>query len=55
MAMAITDFSAFLAEEISKVKGIAYPVKVGFLRRVFIRRAACSKLHPNPNDEFCFR
>ena len=53
MAMAITDFSAFLAEEIIKVKGIAYPVKAGFLRRVFIRRAACSKLHPNPNDEFC--
>lgn len=53
--MAITDFSAFLAEEISKVKGIAYPVKAGFLRRVFIRRAACSKLHPNPNDEFCSR
>ena len=52
--MAVTNFSTFLKEEVSKVKGIAYPIKAGFLRRVFIRKAPCSKLHPNPNDEFCF-
>ena len=52
--MAETDFSTFLKEEVSKVKGIAYPIKAGFLRRVFIRKAPCSKLHPNPNDEFSF-
>ena len=51
--MAVTNFSTFLKEEVSKVKGIAYPIKAGFLRRVFIRKAPCSKLHPNPNDEFC--
>ena len=52
--MAVTDFSTFLKEEVSKVKGIAYPVKAGFLRQAFIKKAPCSKLHPNPNDEFCF-
>lgn len=46
-------FESFLADEVSKVKGIYYPVKAGFLRMAFIRTAACSKLHPNPNDEFC--
>ena len=53
LSMAVTNFSTFLKEEVSKVKGIAYPIKAGFLRRVFIRKAPCSKLHPNPNDEFC--
>ena len=54
LSMAVTNFSTFLKEEVSKVKGIAYPIKAGFPRRVFIRKAPCSKLHPNPNDEFCF-
>lgn len=47
-------FEAFLAEEVRKVKGVYYPIKAGFLRRVFVKNVACSKLHPNPNDEFCF-
>ena len=52
--MAATQFEAFLAEEVSKIKGISYPVKAGFFRQLFIKKAPCSKLHPNPNDEFCF-
>ncbi len=48
-----TMLESFLAEEIQKSKGISYPVKAGFLRRVFIRSLPCSKLHPNPGDEFC--
>ena len=52
--MAKTAFQQFLEEETNKVKGTYYPVKAGFLRRLFIKSAACSKLHPNPGDEFCF-
>ena len=48
-----TKFQAFLDEEISKVNGIWYPVKAGFLRRVLIKKASMKKLHPNPEDEFC--
>lgn len=48
------DFQVFLDKEVNKVKGIYYPVKAGFLRRVLIRKALCRKLHPNPDDEFCF-
>ncbi|MBR3016371.1 MAG: ParB-like nuclease domain-containing protein [Clostridia bacterium] len=49
-----TQFETFLAEEVIKVKGVYYPIKAGFLRRAFIKTAPCEKLHPNPNDEFCF-
>ena len=46
-------FESFLADEVSKVKGVYYPLKAGFLRMAFVRSVSCSKLHPNPNDEFC--
>ena len=54
MAVSKTNFQSFLEEEVNKVKGIYYPVRAGFLRRVFIKHAPCRKLHPNPEDEFCF-
>ena len=52
--MAKTEFQVFLDQEVNKVKGIYYPVKAGFLRRVFVKEAPVSQLHPNPGDEFCF-
>ena len=52
-SMARTEIQSFIEEEVNKVKGIYYPVKAGFLRRAFIKRARCRKLHPNPADEFC--
>ena len=48
-----TEFQTFLDEEVNKVKGIYYPVKAGMLQRLFVRKAPCDRLHPNPNDEFC--
>ena len=51
--MAKTEFSDFLENELGKIRWLSCPVKAGFLRRVFVRKAACGKLHPNPNDEFC--
>lgn len=52
--MAKTEFQTFLEQEANKVKGVYYPVKAGFLRRLLIKEYPCSKLHPNPEDEFCF-
>lgn len=52
--MAKTEFQTFLEQEVNKVKGVYYPVKAGFLRRLMIKALPCSKLHPNPEDEFCF-
>ena len=46
-------FDEFLAGEADKYKGVYVPVRAGILRRLFVRKAACSRLHPNPNDEFC--
>ena len=49
-----TSFRNSLLEEANRVKGVYYPVRAGFLRRVLVKKTACSKLHPNPDDEFCF-
>ena len=53
MAGTGTAFDEFVAEEVKKYKGIYVPVKAGVLRRALIRWAPLSKLHPNPDDEFC--
>ncbi len=53
MAKQKTQFELFLENEVNKVKGVSYPVKAGFFRRNFTKQAPCTKLHPNPNDEFC--
>ena len=54
MAGKDTRLKQFVAEEVSKVKGIAVPVRAGALERRLIRHLSCKKLHPNLNDEFCF-
>lgn len=47
-------FPEFLKEEINRTKGVYYPVRAGFLRRILIKETATKNLHPNPEDEFCF-
>ena len=54
MAQSQTRMQKYIAEEVSKVKGVAYPVRAGKLERAFVRKVSCKKLHPNPDDEFCF-
>ncbi len=53
MAGTQTQFQTFLNEELAKTKGIYYPVKANILQQALIRKARLSKLHPNPDDEFC--
>lgn len=48
-----TGFQDYLKKEIENTRGNSVPVRAGFLRRLLIRRTACKKLHPNPEDEFC--
>lgn len=47
-------FQDYLKQEIERVNGVYYPVRASFLRRVLVKNAKCKKLHPNPEDEFCF-
>ncbi len=49
----MTDFDRFIAEEVEKYKGIAFPVKAGIIERLFKKKTNCANLHPNPADEFC--
>lgn len=53
MAGTGTAFDEFIAEEVKKYKGIYVPVRAGILRRAIFRKARLSRLHPNPDDEFC--
>lgn len=48
------EFQGFLQAEVEKYKGVAVPVNAGLLRQALIRYAPVTKLHPNPDDEFCF-
>ena len=50
--MAGTELDKYIAAEIAKYKGVAFPLKSGPLRRALIKRTDCKKLHPNPADEF---
>ena len=49
-----SEFNDFLREEVNKYKGIYVPVKAGLLQRALVRHVSCKRLHPNPDDEFCF-
>ncbi len=52
--MAGTEFEQFIQDEIQRDKGVLVPVKAGILERLLVRKVACKKMHPNPEDEFCF-
>ena len=49
-----TKLQSFIAEEVDKVRGIYLPVRAGIFERALVRKVKISKLHPNPEDEFCF-
>lgn len=53
MAAPKTQLEEIIAEDIRQMKGIMVPVKAGLHERQFVRKARCSSLHPNPDDEFC--
>ena len=48
------DFAAYLKEEAEKVRESYYPVQVNLFTRLMKKTAKTGKLHPNPDDEFCF-
>ena len=47
-------FSEYLEAELKKYRGVLVPVKASFPERILVRKVAYRKLHPNPEDEFCF-
>jgi len=50
----INGFSDYLKEELSKYSGRMVPVKAWKIERILVKKAAISRLHPNPEDEFSF-
>lgn len=52
--MAKTEFDIFIQEQVDKVRGTSIPVKAGILERLLTRNLPCTKMYPNPADEFTF-
>lgn len=52
--MAKTEFERKIYEDVQKQKGTSFTVKASLLERLLVRKAACSNLHPNAEDEFTF-
>ena len=47
-----TEFTESISEDIKKYEGVRVPLKAGILEALLVRKAKCSDLHPNPEDEF---
>jgi hypothetical protein len=52
--MAKTEFELYLANELENELGTYMPVKAGVFERLMVKKAPVKKIHPNPDDEFCF-
>lgn len=52
--MADKDLMNLVQEDIAKYDGIRMPLKAGLIERLIVRKMRPLKLHPNPDDEFCF-
>lgn len=53
MAQTRQELMDHVAAEVKKYRDIYVPVRTGLLTRMLVKRLACMKIHPNPNDEFC--
>ena len=49
-----TELRQFLAAETAKYRNIMVPVSASLFRRMTTKKLPLSRLHPNPDDEFCF-
>lgn len=45
-------YREFVLDDLEKNAGLVHPVRAKLPERLFVRRAATKKLHPNPDDEF---
>lgn len=48
-----TEFEKFLAQRLKENQGVLVPVKASLFELMFVKKADCRRLHPNPEDEFC--
>ena len=47
-----TRLESHIAEEMEKYGDVCFPVRSSLIRRLLVRECACTRLHPNPGDEF---
>ena len=49
----MTELDQYVAAQIEEYGGVMVPVRASLLERMFKTHVPISKLHPNPQDEFC--
>lgn len=47
------EYRRWVLDDLKNYEKLNRPVKTGLLKRLVIRKLPLSKLHPNPQDEFC--
>lgn len=53
MAAQTEEYKHLVLDDIRTYEGLSHPVKANIAERLLIRKAPISKIHPNPEDEFC--
>ncbi|MCR5303485.1 MAG: ParB/RepB/Spo0J family partition protein [Lachnospiraceae bacterium] len=54
MASTNTKLEDYMADQLKRYGNVMVPVKASSLERAVVKWARTDKLHPNPDDEFCF-
>ena len=47
------DIEKYVAGELEKYGNIYIPIRASFLETLLVKSLKCTKIHPNPDDEFC--
>lgn len=50
--MAKSQIAEYVEKDLEKQKGVFIPVHASLLERIFVKKASCTNLHPNAEDEF---
>ncbi|MCR4841254.1 MAG: ParB/RepB/Spo0J family partition protein [Lachnospiraceae bacterium] len=54
MAANDNELMQYVLSKVKENEGVLVPVKASLLERALVRKVRINKLHPNPDDEFCF-
>lgn len=53
MAVVTEDYQRLVLDDLKKRGGLCHPLSASLPERLLVKKARVSKLHPNPDDEFC--
>lgn len=54
MMISTDDFKRYVLDDLKNYEGLCRPVRASLLERLLVKKTKLDRLHPNPDDEFCF-